>query len=74
MWLCTCFFKTKPKRTTRTWCQGKPWHYLLGYNVGSLGRIMAVGNEVADILTVDYEVNTVCSKDQEAVVCMMQLQ
>lgn len=55
-------------------CHEKPWCYLLSNNVGSFGRIMALVNEVADLLTVHHEVNTVCSKDQEAVICMMQLQ
>lgn len=49
-------------------------HCLLSNNMGSFSRIMALVNEVADLLTVHYEVNTVRSKDQEAVVCMMQLQ
>lgn len=42
--------------------------------MGSFSRIMALVNEVADLLTVHHEINTVCGKDQEAVICVMQLQ
>lgn len=59
-------FKTKPNKK-----QEKPWHYLLNNKVGSFSRIMALVHKVADLLTVYHEVNTVCSKDQKAVVCMM---
>lgn len=46
-------------------------HCLLSNNMGSFSRIMALVNEVTDLLTVHHEVNTICSKDQEAVICMM---
>ena len=48
-------------------------HCLLSNNVGSFSRIVALVDEVADLLTVHHEVNAICSKDQEAVICMMQL-
>lgn len=42
--------------------------------MGSFSGIMALANEVTDLLTVHHEVNTICSEDQEAVICMLQLQ
>lgn len=63
------------------------WHYdngavvftaklrcLLSDHVGGLSRVVALADEVADLLAVHHEVDAVGGQDQEAVVRVLQLQ
>lgn len=50
------------------------WHYLLGDHVGGLGRVVALADEVADLLAVHDEVDAVSGQHQEAVISVVQLQ
>lgn len=68
----TFLSQTNPTRST--WCPEQRWHYLLSDHVGGLSRVVALADAVADLLAVHDEVDAVGGQDQEAVVCVVQLQ
>lgn len=77
VWYCvnkTLIFLSQTSPTRIPWCPEQCWHYLLSDHVGGLSRVMALADEVADLLAVHYEVDAIGGQHQEAVVCVVQLQ